>query len=220
MIIRGILFDLDGTLIDSIDLIIKAFENSFEVCLNKKIPREELVRYFGLPLREAMLNYVEEDKVDELCAAYREFHLQYHDQLIKPFVGVNESLAALQERGIRMAVVTSKKVPMAKRGLEQMGLQPYIDTIIGCDICEYHKPHPEPMQKALGALSLRAEECLCIGDSPFDLQSGRAAGCYGTAAVRYTSFDWQQMLAEGKPDYILEELSDLIHIVDNLNKTR
>ena len=106
---------------------------------------------------------------------------------------------------------------MAKRGLQCMELENYIETVIGCDICQYHKPHPEPMAKALAALNLKADECLCIGDSPFDLQSGQAAGCYGTAAVRYTSFDWQQMLDEGNPDYILEEMPDLIKIIDDLN---
>lgn len=217
MIIRGILFDLDGTLIDTIDLIIKAFDHSFDVCLNKKIPHEEFVKYFGLPLRSAMRNYVPEDQVETLCDVYREFNLQYHDELIKPFMGVTATLTALKERGIKIAVVTSKKVPMANRGLHCMGLENYIDVVIGCDICEYHKPHPEPMQKALSALELRAEECICVGDSPFDLQSGQAAGCYGAAAVRYTSFDWQQMLLEGKPDYILEKITDLIPIVDDLN---
>ncbi|WP_177565929.1 pyrophosphatase PpaX [Phascolarctobacterium sp.] len=217
MKIRGILFDLDGTLIDTIDLIIKAFEHSFAVCLNKEMPRKELVKYFGLPLRSAMRNYVAEEQVEDLCSAYREFNLQHHDELIRPFAGVTETLTALQQRGIKMAIVTSKKVPMAKRGLQCMQLESYMDAVIGCDICEYHKPHPEPMEKALLALGLQAEECLCIGDSPFDLQSGQAAGCYGTAAVRYTSFDWQQMIQEGKPDYILETLTDLIPIVDDLN---
>lgn len=217
MKIRGVLFDLDGTLIDTVDLIIKAFEHSFAVCLNKKMPHAELVKYFGLPLRSAMRNYVNEDQVEELCAVYREFNLKHHDELIKPFAGVKETLAELQQRGIKMAVVTSKKVPMAKRGLQCMELENYIETVIGCDICQYHKPHPEPMAKALAALNLKADECLCIGDSPFDLQSGQAAGCYGTAAVRYTSFDWQQMLDEGNPDYILEEMPDLIKIIDDLN---
>ena len=69
----------------------------------------------------------------------------------------------------------------------------------------------------MSALKRKAEECLCIGDSPFDLQSGQAAGCYGTAAVSYTSFDWQEMLDEGNPTYILKEMPDLIKIIDDLN---
>ena len=217
MKIRGILFDLDGTLIDTIDLIIQAFEHSFAVCLNKKMPRAELVKYFGLPLRSAMENYVDKNQVETLCAVYREFNLKYHDELIKPFPGVKETLSVLQQRGIKMAVVTSKQVPMAKRGLQCMGLETYIEAVIGCDICQHHKPHPEPMEKALSALKLKAEECLCIGDSPFDLQSGQAAGCYGTVAVSYTSFDWQEMLDEGNPTYILKEMPDLIKIIDDLN---
>lgn len=217
MKIRGVLFDLDGTLIDTIDLIIKAFEHSFAVCLNRQMPRSELVKYFGLPLRDAMRRYAAADQVEVLCTAYREFNQQYHDELIKPFVGVSETLSALQTRGIKMAVVTSKKVPMAQRGLQCMGLTAYMDTVIGCDICANHKPHPEPMEKALADLGLQAEECLCIGDSPFDLQSGRAAGCYGAVAVRYTSFNWQQMLQEGQPDYVVDKMPDLLPIIDDLN---
>lgn len=116
-----------------------------------------------------MENYVDKNQVETLCAVYREFNLKYHDELIKPFPGVKETLSVLQQRGIKMAVVTSKKVPMAKRGLQCMGLETYIEAVIGCDICQHHKPHPEPMEKALSALKLKAEECLCIGDSPFDL---------------------------------------------------
>lgn len=101
MKIRGILFDLDGTLIDTIDLIIQAFEHSFAVCLNKKMPRAELVKYFGLPLRSAMENYVDKNQVETLCAVYREFNLKYHDELIKPFPGVKETLSVLQQRGIK-----------------------------------------------------------------------------------------------------------------------
>ena len=191
MKIRGILFDLDGTLIDTIDLIIQAFEHSFAVCLNKKMPRAELVKYFGLPLRSAMENYVDKNQVETLCAVYREFNLKYHDELIKPFPGVKETLSVLQQRGIKMAVVTSKKVPMAKRGLQCMGLETYIEAVIGCDICQHHKPHPEPMEKALSALKLKADS--------------------------YTSFDWHEMLDEGNPTYILKEMPDLIKIIDDLN---
>ena len=93
MKIRGILFDLDGTLIDTIDLIIQAFEHSFAVCLNKKMPRAELVKYFGLPLRSAMENYVDKNQVETLCAVYREFNLKYHDEHLEDVVSSMQTVS-------------------------------------------------------------------------------------------------------------------------------
>ncbi len=119
--------------------------------------------------------------------------------------------------GVKMAVVTSKKLPMAERGLACFDLGKFFSGIIGFDECSKHKPDPEPMLKGAELLGLAPEQCICVGDSPYDLQSGRTAGCM-TAAVKWTYFNWEQMLALASPDFILQTLPDLVGIVKNLNQ--
>lgn len=216
MQIKGVLFDLDGTLVNTSDLIIKTFEHTIQTLLQKNPTQDEITRYFGLPLRECLRQF-DEEKVEEMASFYREYNLKHHDLLIKPFPKIEESMKELQQKGVKMAVVTSKKIPMAERGLSCFGLEKYIEGIIGCDECEKHKPHPEPMLRGANLISLDPEQCICVGDSPFDLQSGKAAGCT-TAAVKWTYFNWEQMLLMGKPDFILNEMTDLVKIIDDKNQ--
>lgn len=215
MQIKGVLFDLDGTLVNTSDLIIKTFEHTIKTLLQKNPTREEITRYFGLPLRDCLKNF-DSDRVEEMVDFYRSYNLLHHDSLIRPFPKIEETMQELQSRGIEMAVVTSKKVPMAKRGLGCFNLEKYITGIIGCDECEQHKPHPEPMLRGARLINLEPEECICVGDSPFDLQSGKTAGCK-TAAVKWTYFNWEQMLLMGKPDFVLDEMPDLLKIIDGEN---
>lgn len=217
MPIKGVLFDFDGTLANTNELILSAFEYTFAKFLSRNVPREEIVRTFGLPLADAMALYAPSPNlIVEMRAVYRQFNLEHHDEMIKTIDGVAEALTALHANGLKMAVVTSKKSPMAYRGLKCCGLEAFISAVVGCDDTEHNKPHPEPMLKACSMLELKPEECICVGDSPYDLQSGQSAGAL-TAAVRYTSFNWTQILREGKPDFILENMLDLPPIIDKLN---
>ena len=215
--IRGILFDFDGTLANTIDLIVAAFEHTFNVCLGRQFTREEIVSGFGLPLGEAMAQYAPTpDMVQVMRDVYRDFNIAHHDEMIKTIPGVSEAVAQLAASGYKMAVVTSKKTPMAHRGLKCCGLDKYITTVVGCDDTAHNKPHPEPMLAGARLLGLAPEECICIGDSPFDLQSGHDAGAV-TVAVRYTSFAWEKMLAEGSPDYVIDNMLELPGLIAKIN---
>lgn len=216
MKIKGILFDLDGTLINTTPLILESFRHTF-VELGLPVPsRQELVAGFGLPLRTAVRAYMPDELVEQFCTAYSAYHRSQHDRLIQPFNGVRETLAEIAGRGIKMAVVTSKKRPMALRGLACYGLDQYIQTVVTCQDCEEHKPMPGPSLLAIKQLGLDCSDCIGVGDSPFDLQSAKGAGCL-TAAVRYTSFDWNFILNEGKPDYVLNTMKDLVKLIDRIN---
>lgn len=217
MNIKGVLFDLDGTLINTTPLILECFRLTFKE-MGLPVPSDsELVAGFGLPLLTAAKAYMPEEMAEEFCTRYRKYNVAHHDEWIQPFEGINESLAALAERGIKMAVVTSKKRPMALRGLGCYGLEKYFSAVVTCTDCAEHKPLPGPSLMALRQLGLSGAECIGVGDSPFDLQSARAAGCQ-TAAVRYTSFDWDYILSEGKPDYVLHKMEDLVKLIDKINK--
>ncbi len=217
MKIKGVLFDLDGTLVNTTPLILESFRHTFKQ-FGMPVPSDsELVAGFGLPMRTAVTAYMPDEMADEFCDAYRAYQRTRHDELIQGIDGVAETLSALKQSGIKMAVVTSKKRPAAIRDLGCYDLVEYFDTIIACDDCAENKPLPGPSLMALKRLGLNGADCLAVGDSPYDLQSARAAGCQ-TAAVRYTSFDWNFILNEGKPDYVLNKMTDLLTLIDTLNK--
>ena len=217
MKIKGVLFDLDGTLVNTTPLILESFRHTFKQ-FGMAVPSDsELVAGFGLPMRTAVTAYMPDEMADEFCDAYRAYQRTRHDELIQGIDGVGETLSALKRSGIKMAVVTSKKRPAAIRDLGCYNLVEYFNTIIACDDCAENKPLPGPSLMALKRLGLTGADCLAVGDSPYDLQSARAAGCQ-TAAVRYTSFDWNFILNEGKPDYVLNKMTDLLTLIDTLNK--
>ena len=217
MKIKGVLFDLDGTLVNTTPLILESFRHTFKQ-FGMPVPSDsELVAGFGLPMRTAVTAYMPDEMADEFCDAYRAYQRTRHDELIESIDGVGETLSVLKQRRIKMAVVTSKKRPAAIRDLGCYDLVEYFDTIIACDDCAENKPLPGPSLMALKRLGLNGADCLAVGDSPYDLQSARAAGCQ-TAAVRYTSFDWNFILTEGKPDYVLNKMTDLLTLIDTLNK--
>ncbi|MCD8199278.1 MAG: pyrophosphatase PpaX [Phascolarctobacterium sp.] len=217
MEIKGLLFDFDGTLANTIDLILATFRHTFKHCLNREIPEREIIKTFGLPLAEAMARYAPTPaKAEEMCAVYREYNLTNHDRMIKEIPGTRDALENFHKQGLKLAVVTSKKNAMTRRGLKCCGLDPYVSVVVSSEDTARSKPHPEPMLKACELLGLKPEECICVGDSPFDLQSGRAAGAL-TAAVTYTSFVWQDILEDGQPDFIIDNICDLITIIDKIN---
>ena len=104
------------------------------------------------------------------------------------------------------------QIALAKKACDELGLK-YIDATVSVLDTEHGKPAPDPMLLACERLGLAPDECLCVGDSPFDIQSGNAAGCY-TVAVEYTQLDWQNLLEQGKPDYTIAQPLDLLKLLD------
>jgi pyrophosphatase PpaX len=214
--IKGVLFDLDGTLVNSTDLILKTFKVTLNNFIHRNVSDEEIIRYFGLPLRECLAHF-DASRADEMVHYYRVYNNEMHDKLVKPFPSVTHGLMALDKMGIKKAVVTSKTSEMAKRGLKILKIYSYISDIIGCAECTKHKPDPEPMLKGAEAIFLQPQECLCVGDSPYDLLSGRGAGCK-TIAVKWSLFSHQEFSALIQPDYVIEELSEIADIIESINE--
>ena len=206
---KGILFDLDGTLINTTPLILQSFEHTVRVHFNRELDPLEAIKYFGKPLRAAMEN-LDAEKVEELVNTYREYNHKNHDELTKAFTGVAETIRVLYEHGIQMAIVTSKTKEMAERGLKLFYMQDYFSVIIGVGQTQNHKPHPEPVLAALMYLQLKAEDCLMVGDSPFDIISAQAAGVK-TAAVKWSAVPWAD-IEQAKPEYVLADMADLLTI--------
>jgi pyrophosphatase PpaX len=209
---RAVLFDLDGTLIDSIELIVNSARYAFEKCGHPAPTREEWVADLGLPLRTMFGRFIsDESRMAELVAGYREYQLENHDRLVRPYDEVEATLRTLHERGFALAVVTSKAEPLAHRGLGHVGLDGFFDVVVGLESCTRHKPDPEPVRTALDRLGLPPEAAAFVGDSPHDMAAGRAAGVTTVAAL-WGPFTRAQ-LASSEPDYYIGRMGELISIV-------
>ena len=210
---HAVLFDLDGTLIDSIDLIVNSARHAFEKCGHPMPTREEWIADLGMPLRAMFGRFIaDESTMEQLVAGYREYQLANHDRLVRPYEEVTSTLQALHGRGYELAVVTSKSEPLAKRGLAHVGLEGFFDVIVGLESCTRHKPDPEPVRTALDRLGIDAEAAAFVGDSPHDMVAGRAAGVTTVAAL-WGPFSRAQ-LAGSEPDYYIGRVSELLGILD------
>jgi pyrophosphatase PpaX len=201
-----VLFDLDGTLIDSRDLILSSFRHTMEVHLGWVPPDKAWLANMGRPLITQLRGFVDtEQEAQEMMETYRLHNAQQHDSSVRPFPGMSETLRQLRAGGYRLGIVTSKMREMAIRGLEtcDLGLD-WFSAFVTADDPVAHKPDPAPVVLALervgGAEAVRA---LFVGDSVWDLKAGRAAGT-ATAAALWGPFGRDE-LAEGAPDYWLAE---------------
>jgi pyrophosphatase PpaX len=204
----AVLFDLDGTLIDSIELILNSARHAFRERAGHVPSQAEWMTGIGIPLVAMFRRYATDDAdVDALIAKYREYQLANHDRLVSCYDGVVETVGTLRAAGHPLAIVTSKTARLAVRGLDNVGLGSDFDLIVGCDTCDLHKPDPGPVLFALDKLGYEADEAVFVGDSIFDIQAGNAAGVTTIAAL-WGPFT-REHLAASNPTHFLDRISDL-----------
>ncbi|MDO4502011.1 MAG: HAD-IA family hydrolase [Coriobacteriia bacterium] len=210
---KGVLFDLDGTLINTYDLIYASMRHTMDHFLDWRPTDEELMAGVGTPLEAQMIHFAggDEAKGALMTDFYREHNHSVHDELIADFPGVMGMLQALADAGVRMAVVTSKRHALAMRGCACFGIERYLEFLIGPDDCPLHKPDPAPVALGCQRLGLDPAECLYVGDSPFDIQAGNGAGC-ATFAALWGMFPAEQLLA-CEPTFTGECAADLQALV-------
>jgi len=207
---RTYLFDLDGTLLDSIELILTSFHHTSRVHFGREFSDAHWLSGIGTPLRD-QLGGVARSK-EELAAmldTYRTYNLFHHDAMAKPYPGVVEAVRKLHRMGAALGLVTSKLREGAERGLRLLGLEEEFPVRVCADDVVNGKPHPEPVLMALRALGASPEEALFIGDSPHDIEAGKRAGVT-TVAVSWGPFP-RETLATEDPDHWLDEPA---HIFD------
>ena len=211
----AILFDLDGTLADSLALILGAFRHTFTTHLGAAPADQEWIAGMGTPLQAQIRTLVsDETLIEPMTATYRAWQNQHHDTLLHEFEGVRETLSLLHDRGHPMALVTSKATDSAKRALRLMGIAAFLGHVVGLDSTASHKPNPEPVLHALALLERAPEEAIFVGDSPHDIAAGNAARVFTIAAL-WGPFT-RQTLEAARPDRLIAGIRDLPPLVDAL----
>lgn len=206
---RAVLFDLDGTLLDSADLIITAFVDTCRALLGRTFDRDETLRTWSWPVR-ARFHALAPDRADELTQAYLRRYLELHDRYASLFPGVPDVLDGLRARGYSLGIVTSKRRATTTAAVRAFGLDRWCSVIVVDEDVRRHKPDPEPVNLAARLLGVAASGALMVGDSAEDIAAGRGAGA-GTAAALWGTMRLDDLLGE-EPDHRLERPETLLTI--------
>lgn len=209
--IKNVLFDLDGTLIETPTIILETFKELFDAYIPEVELTDDLLSSFlGQTLFVTFEQYAGKDKVDELVKIYRDVSEEKIAQGLSAYPGAKALMGYLKRKNVRIGVVTSKLKSVAERHLALVGLLDDIEGIIGYEDVLNHKPDPEPIIKGLEMFGAKASETIYIGDHENDIKSAKKAGVM-TCAVSY-SFRLREMLFEN-PDYVIDELKHIEDII-------
>ena len=209
---KAALFDFDGTLVDTTDLIYQSMRHAAGEVLGREVAREVLMANVGQPLPRQM-ELLSAEHAEALLNSYRLHNEENHDALIKEFPGVEEALARLRWAGVQVAVVTSKRrfsVDMALKNFP--GLGEVVDQWVTMEDTNEHKPRPEPLHKGLELLgNVPREEATYVGDSPFDVAAAKAARVK-SIAVSWGAFSEEALRAAG-PDHLVPDLDAAVDVL-------
>jgi len=210
--VRTLLLDLDGTIIDSIQLILDSYDHTLATHGMPAQTREYWLSGLGTPLRAQLGPFARTDaELEALVATYREFNHAHHDRMVRCYPGVAEAVRTIRGTGRPIGIVTSKRREGTLLGLRLAGLQSSVDAIVAADDVERPKPHPEPVHRAVALLGADPATTLFVGDSVHDMQAGREAGVL-TGAALWGPFGRTE-LAHTSPTVWLETPEDLLNFL-------
>jgi pyrophosphatase PpaX len=211
--LKTILFDLDGTLIDSVRLILDSYHHTLAAHGLPARSDEEWLRGVGTPLRIQFQDWADDPAMlEQLVVTYREYNLANHDRMVTAYAGVGDMLRAIKAGGRQTGLVTSKNREGAIRGLRLVGFEEYLDILVCADEVTNPKPHREPVDKAVALLAADPTTTVYVGDSIHDMHSGRSAGVWIAAAL-WGPFG-RQHLEPSQPDWWMERPDDLVRLLD------
>jgi pyrophosphatase PpaX len=201
-----VLFDLDGTLVDSAAVILGSFHYATETVLQRRFPDEEILARVGGTNLAHQMALLDPDHVDELVHVYREHNDPQYSELAC-FDGVLDVLRQLKAEGRRLGIVSAKRRQTVERVFRSAGMGEYFDVVVGSDDTDRHKPEPEPVLKALELLDAAATEAAYVGDSPFDVAAARGAGAFAVAV------GWGGIHRVGDADAFVETPEELLGVL-------
>ena len=202
-----VLFDLDGTVIDSGAIILASMKHAAETVLGTTPPDHELMATVGGPGLEAQMHALDPQRVDELVRVYRAHNEPLHDELAC-CPGMDDVLVRLREEGRRLGIVTAKRRVTVDLAFANVAIGHLFDVVVGGDETERHKPDPQPLQLALARLGADPDETAYVGDSPFDVRAAKAAGIHAIAVTWGRIHDREKLEAE-EPDAVVDSAEEL-----------
>jgi pyrophosphatase PpaX len=206
-----VLFDLDGTLIDSGEIILASFRHATKTVLAREIPDEVLAAAVGGSNIYEQMRAFDEERAEELVRVYREHNEPLHDDL-EAFEGVEHVLERLKGEGRRLGIVTAKRRRTVDLAFAILPLERYFDAVVTAEQTQRHKPHPEPVLTALERLDAATDEAAFVGDSPFDMGAGKAAGVF-TVAVSWGKIHSVERLLEAGADAVVHAPEELLDVL-------
>ena len=208
---KTILFDLDGTILNTNELIINSFLYTLEHFYPGQYQREHIIPHMGKPLFEQMVIFGDEEHAPAMVDYYREHNLRTHDEYVMEFPHVKEVLQKLKDEGATLGVVTTKMLNTTMMGLKLFGMDSLMSTVVSYEDTEMHKPAPDPVLLAMERLGADPKTTMMVGDSQYDIEAGNNAGVTSVGVA--WSLKGPDFLKTFNPDYIIEDMYDLIPIV-------
>jgi pyrophosphatase PpaX len=206
-----VLFDLDGTLIDSGEIILSSFRHATQTVLEREIPDEVLAAAVGGSNIYEQMRAFDEERAEELVRVYREHNEPLHDDLVA-FEGIERVLERLKSEGRQLGIVTAKRRRTVDLAFAMLPLERYFDAVVTAEQTQHHKPHPEPVLTALERLGSEPAEAAFVGDSPFDMGAGKAAGVF-TVAVSWGKIHPVERLRETGADAVVHSPDELLDVL-------
>ncbi|HRH23514.1 MAG TPA: HAD-IA family hydrolase [Candidatus Magasanikbacteria bacterium] len=206
---KAVLFDVDGTLLDTREFIFQGFDYTFDLHNLPRIDRNILSQSMGNSLTLSYQNFFPNTPIEHLVEAHRVFQ-EHNLHLAVPFEHTLTTLALIKERGIKLAAVTTRSSRTSIDTLKNTGVYQYLDVVISGDDVENRKPHPEPVFKALELLKIEPHEAVMIGDTDSDILAGKSAGTQ-TIGVSYGFFG--ETIRDHGPDYVVTDIKEVIEFI-------
>lgn len=205
-----ILFDLDGTVIDSVALIRESHRHAVSAVLGTTLPDETLVALVGRPLIDQMRAF-SVDHADELLRVYREWNHAHTHQLLGAYEGMDQLLTELRAHGRTLGIITSKSGPTVDLAFDVLPLRHHFTVVITAEDTERHKPDPAPIHAAIERLGADPARACYVGDAPFDVQAAQAAGV--TAIGVTWGFFTRDVIESLSPDVIVDTTDALADVL-------
>ena len=206
-----VLFDLDGTLIDSGSMILASFRHATRTVLAREIPDEMLLAQVGGATLDEQMRALDPARVDDLVASYREHNGPLHDEL-QPCAGVVDVLERLHGEGRRLGVVTAKRQSTVGLAFRVLPLAHLFDAVVASDDVQRGKPHPDGILRALKLLGASPREAAYVGDSPYDVEAAKRAGVASVAAG-WGGIHTREKLEACDPDLLVDSAEELLGVL-------
>lgn len=202
-----VLFDLDGTIVDSGWIILASYRHATTTVLGRDYPDEVLLARVGAGDLEEQMREFDVERSDELARAYREFYAPLHSEL-QAFPGMLELLRRLDEEGRTLGIVSAKRHDIVQLALDALGFGDTLDIVVGSDEAPRGKPHPDQIRLALNRLGADPDQTAYVGDAPFDVAAAKAAGVYAVGVTWGGIHTRERMEGEG-PDAVVDTAEEL-----------